>query len=172
MREAIGGNFLFQIVILFLLLFTGVMCLTINHSKAYGVKDEIINIIENDSLKDGVAYDGSLNDKTVDKIISYATETGYRITGNCGSGYTGYKRDGKETSGNDAIICIKAVNVSDSITDDTIKKCGTGCRMVDDDLPNMYYYTVKLFYQIDAPIIGNALNLTLKASTKTIYSGE
>ena len=50
MREAIGGISIFQIVILFILLFTGVMCLTINHSKAFGVKDEIITIIENEPL--------------------------------------------------------------------------------------------------------------------------
>ena len=62
MKEAIGGVSLFQIVILFLLLFTGVMCLTINHSKAFGVKDEIINIIETDVL------------------ASYGTVTSYEVT--------------------------------------------------------------------------------------------
>ena len=46
MREAIGGTWLFQIVIVFILLFTGYMCLSINHSKAYNVKSEILEIIE------------------------------------------------------------------------------------------------------------------------------
>ena len=41
MKESIGGTALFQITIVFLLLFTGVMCITINHSKAFAVKDEI-----------------------------------------------------------------------------------------------------------------------------------
>ena len=172
MREAVGGNYLFQIVILFILLFTGIMCLTINHSKAFAVKDEIVNIIENQALSDGVGYDGELNEKTIDKIITYAADSGYRITGKCEDGYTGYKRDGKETNGNDATICVMPVNVNESITSDTQKKCGANCTIVDDDLPNMYYYNIKLFYQIDAPIIGNALNLSLKASTKTLYTGE
>lgn len=172
MREAIGGNYLFQIVILFILLFTGIMCLTINHSKAFAVKDEIINIIENKALSYGIGSDGSLNDKVIEEIVNYVNESGYRITGKCDEGYVGYTRDGRETSNNDANICIMPINVSNSITSDTQKKCGGSCEIVNDDLPNMYYYNIKLFYQIDAPIIGNALNLTLKASTKTIYNGE
>ena len=50
MKEAIGGVSLFQIVVVFILIFTGIMCLTINHSKAFGVKDEIVTILENDGL--------------------------------------------------------------------------------------------------------------------------
>ena len=50
MREAIGGTWLFQIVIVFILLFTGFMCLTINRSKAFNVKDQIIQTIQINQL--------------------------------------------------------------------------------------------------------------------------
>ena len=46
MREAIGGTWLFQIVIVFILLFTGFLCLSINRSKAFNVKDQIIQTIQ------------------------------------------------------------------------------------------------------------------------------
>ena len=46
MREAIGGTWIFQIVIFFILLFTGYMCMSINHSKAFNVKNTIIKEIE------------------------------------------------------------------------------------------------------------------------------
>ena len=46
MREAIGGTWLFNLVIFFVLLFAGYMCLSINYSKAFGVKDKIINELE------------------------------------------------------------------------------------------------------------------------------
>ena len=46
MREAIGGTWLFNLVIFFVLLFAGYMCLSINYSKAFNVKDKIINEIE------------------------------------------------------------------------------------------------------------------------------
>ena len=44
MREAIGGNWLFNIVIFFVILFTGYLCLSINHTKAFNVKDDIVKI--------------------------------------------------------------------------------------------------------------------------------
>ena len=70
MKEAIGGVSLFQIVIVFLLLFTGVMCLTINHSKAFGVKDEIINIIQEEKLASyGTTSDYALTSDTIDDIV-------------------------------------------------------------------------------------------------------
>ena len=46
MKESISMTAIFQIVILFILLFTAIMALTINNSNAFGVKDEIVNILE------------------------------------------------------------------------------------------------------------------------------
>ena len=43
MRESISITTIFQIVILFILLFTAIMALTINNSNAFGVKDQIVN---------------------------------------------------------------------------------------------------------------------------------
>ena len=44
MKESISMTAIFQIVILFILLFTAIMALTIHNSNAFGVKDEIVNI--------------------------------------------------------------------------------------------------------------------------------
>ena len=48
MREAIGGAWLFQIVILLLLIFTAYFCLSINYTAAYKVNDSVINTIQKD----------------------------------------------------------------------------------------------------------------------------
>ena len=112
MREAIGGISIFQIVIFFILLFTGVMCLTINHSKAFGVKDEIITIIENEPLGSTSTSSFGLSESTMDKIAEHLKDAGYRITGNCPNGYQGYNREGNPTN-NDASFCIKANKVED-----------------------------------------------------------
>ena len=45
MRESISITTIFQIFILFVLLFTAIMALTINNSNAFGVKDSIVNAI-------------------------------------------------------------------------------------------------------------------------------
>lgn len=168
MRESIGGTALFQITIVFLLLFTGVMCITINHSKAFAVKDEILDMIQNSPN----AYDneGNITNDLIEDITEYISNSGYRITNQCPSGFTGYTRNGNVTSGRDASICIRSVNVAENYTKDLAKICNGECSYVSDDLPNMYYFDIVLFYQIDAPIIENVFNLYVKSSSKIIYS--
>lgn len=170
MKEAIGGVSLFQIVILFLLLFTGVMCLTINHSKAFGVKDEIINIIETDVLASyGTVSSYEVTSDTMTKIIDHLNEVGYRITGDCPSGeWIGYDRNGTKVN-NNASFCIRSVNVSDAYKIDLQNKCNNNvCNITHDDFPSMVYYDVILFYQLDIPIISKVFNLKLYGSTKTL----
>lgn len=183
MKEAIGGTYLFQITILFLLIFTGVMCITINRSKAFGVKDEVINIIQthkfagSSNLVDGEEINLDLDEETIEDIIEYINSSGYRITSDCDlvdrnnpGSYQGYTRDGNKTNGSDATICVRTVNVSESYYDDLGKKCNGTCDYIDGDMPNMIYYDIALFYQIDAPILDDVFNFTLKGSTKIMYS--
>ena len=171
MKEAIGGISLFQIVISFLLLFTGVMCLTINHSKAYGVKDEIINILENEKIpKYNKNNTYELSDNTRDKIINYLNEIGHRITGRCPNenGWIGYTRE-RGIDENSAVFCIRPINVSEAYWKDIEEKCKkAGCTPTTGDLPSIIYYEIVVFYQLDIPII-NIANLKLTGSTKLLY---
>ncbi len=145
MKEAYGGTFLFQIVILFLLLFTAIMCITINQTKAFAVKDDLINYIE--------AHDGLDISKNLDSGISeILTKDGYFTTGSkCGDDYTGYSRDGKKLSKNDEspALCIKDIP-SGSQTG--------GC-----------YYEIKVFYKLDLPVISSIFNFTETGKTKELY---
>lgn len=171
MKEAIGGVSLFQIVIVLLLVFTGVMCLTINHSKAFGVKDEIINILETDILANAnKVNDYELGDSTVKSVIEHLNEVGYRITGDCpNDNWIGYDRNGVIVT-NNASFCIKAVSVSDAYYDDSSKKCSNGkCHTTQGDYPKMIYYDVILFYQLDVPVIKDVMNFKLYGSTKVIF---
>lgn len=53
MRESIGGAWLVGIVITFVVLFTSYLALSVNYSKAFKVKNEIISLIEeNEGLTD------------------------------------------------------------------------------------------------------------------------
>ena len=80
MREAIGGTAIFQIVIFFILLFTGFMCLSINHSKAFNVKNMIINTLER---KEKIDLSNTENDEAIKEIVSYLKKHSYRTTGIC-----------------------------------------------------------------------------------------
>lgn len=161
MKEAIGGIPIFQIVLLFILLFTGIMCLTINHSKAFAVKDEIINIIQNQP---------SIN---IEKIADYLKTSGYRTTGNCpnGNDWKGYTRDGGESLGGDAAFCIKENNVAASFKEDLETLCQEhGCYVASGgDYPEMVYYDVILFYQLDIPIISSIMQFKIYGSTKVLF---
>lgn len=172
MKEALGGISLFQIVIVFILLFTAVMCLTINHSKAFAVKDEIITIIEKENLSSSNnASSGILSDQVINDILDYLNESGYRITDECpDTTWVGYDRTGNIVNDN-ASFCIKANNVADAYYKDIQEKCkGNKCTVTSGDYPNMYYYEIVLFYQLDIPIIGDAWNFRIYGSTKTLFS--
>lgn len=147
MREAIGGTWLFQIVIVFVLLFTGFMCLTINHSKAFNVKNTIVKAIERE---EGSNLANPTQDPAIKKIVAYLKEASYRTTGKCPSGYTGFNRDGAIDSNNSSFCILK-----------TAVRSGN-------DLPDMSYYRVVVFYQLDLPIFNEVFNFTVKGDTKLI----
>ena len=46
MREVSGSTWVFQLMIIFILIFACFLCLVINYSKAYQVKNEMLSIIE------------------------------------------------------------------------------------------------------------------------------
>ena len=144
MKESIGSTWIFIIVISFILLFTALMCLTINNSKAFAVRSEVVKAIEN---KDGIEISNSYyND--VKEIINKA---GYYTTGKCTDGYTGFGRDGKKLgkNANDSAICIKQVQ-SDQQTG--------GC-----------YYDIRVFYRLELPAINSIFNFTAKGKTKVVF---
>ncbi len=153
MKEGIGGVFLFNIVILFILLFTGIMTLTINRSKAYSVKDEIIAEIER---KDGISLSGG---SLPIEIVDAMQNASYRAEGQCSSdNFSSYDRDGNlsGTIGNSGMgsICIEKIPVSESEFAGE-KAC---------------YYSVELFYKIDIPLIENALTFRVSGETKVLYA--
>lgn len=156
MKEAIGGISIFQIVIAFIILFTGYVCLSINYSKAYSVKNELLTIIKNQG---GVCTSEDSNDTLCENfqylINNYLQETGYRSTGTCDDDWEGFKRDGTHVSkGEQAAFCVRGVNIADS----------------QNQLPTAVYYEVKVFYQIDVPIFRSVFNFTVKGETSRIYS--
>ena len=46
MRDAIGGVFSLQIILVFVILINGYLAYSVNYTRAFRVKNEIINIVE------------------------------------------------------------------------------------------------------------------------------
>lgn len=162
MREAIGGTWLFQIVIFFILIFTGFMCLTINQTKAFNVKNKIIETIQSHNGASSFA---------IDEIVSYIKENSYRTTGVMPKeikangkdiSYTCYTRDGNETTDRPVFCLAKVLYGENNMF------CDDGSC----ELPSMSYYRVVVFYQLDLPIFHDLFNFSLTGDTKVLYGSS
>ena len=140
------------------------MCLTINQSKAFNVKDRIIQTIQS---YNGIDLNTQCNgtDGPLCEIASYLIDSAYRTTGDCrkvgvrdGNKYQGFTKEGKTTTRN-AAFCIAQV-VSKTSNDYA------------SELPSVSYYRVVVFYQLDLPIFHDLFNFSLQGDTRTIYVGR
>ncbi len=140
MREAIGGTWIFGIVVTFIVLFSSYLAISVNYSKAFRVKNQIVSEIEkNEGMS--AAYD---------KIENYLDNQGYYVYQSCGSGWKGYLEGTKSGSYR---YCVKP-------TSDT-----TG------SIPKTYY-TVKVFFRLDLPVIGNIFVFPVTGETKQIINAK
>lgn len=161
MKNAFGATLLFQIVIFFVVLFTGYICLSINQAKSFNVKNEIVKAIERHAPNlVGVGLLGFT--KEVRTILD---NEGYRLSGKCSEELTndadqiiGCTRDGVCSIGlqNNVAVCIAKFEtiLPGSNPEKPIKA---------------YHYKVETYYQLDIPIINSLFNLRTKGETKTIY---
>lgn len=159
MKEAIGGTWLFQIVIVFILLFTGFMCLSINRSKAFNVKNYILETIQ--------TYNGD-KDAAMKDIVAYMKSNSYRTVGvrpnaitltHCNKkiDYTCYNREGKVDNKNSPVFCLAKIPV------DSNGGCGGGDFS---ELPSMFYYRIDVFYQLDLPFFHDLFNFHITGDTR------
>ncbi len=156
MREAIGGTWMFNLVIFFVLLFTGYMCLSINYNKAFNVKDKIINEVERNG---GVKHFNN-KDTAIKAIAEYMEEVGYRTSGNCNGYDYGCNKDGScvQNPNSNYAFCLKEVKASDSYAN-----------YHSGEFIFVSYYKVKVFYQLDLPVFKQLFGFSIKGDTKLLY---
>ncbi|MDE5540033.1 MAG: hypothetical protein K2J20_06060 [Bacilli bacterium] len=141
MRQAIGGTWLIQLMILFILLFAGYIILTMNYSKTIKVKNEVVSIIEK--------YEG-INSRSIELINSYLMASGYLTMGTCQSGAGIYGNSDYTTAvleeaqaGKKYYYCIKKYKGA-NITN---------------------YYQVTVFYRFNLPVLGDISSFMVKGTT-------
>lgn len=147
MREAIGGTWLFTIVIVFIVLFTSFLALSINYSKAFKVKNGIVNIIEKN---EGVSREAR------DEISEYLSSVGYVVYSSCPK--TTSVSNSERAKGFDA-------SISNS---NKYRYCVA--RVIDNN-GNIQknYYKVTVFFRVDLPILGELFTFPVTGETKPIY---
>lgn len=140
MKAATGNAMLMNIIIVFLVVVLGVLVTSITYTKAFRVKNRIVEVIEN--------YDGDFNnreDKIRSDITASLSNVGYRLKGasSCktlSDGTTAYKE------GNDYYYCVYRYNT------------GRG-----------FYYKVVTYMYLDLPVINQILNIPVYGETKVFY---
>ena len=85
MRDAFGGTFLIEILMVFVVLFVSFTAVIVNVAKTFRIKNEIINIVEQTQYYPG-------NSKSIAKIDDYINNAGYQTVAekDC-NGYWGTK---------------------------------------------------------------------------------
>lgn len=157
MRDAIGGVFTLQIVLVLVVLLNGYMAYSVNYTRAFRVKNSIINIIEE---QEGFS-EGS---KAAEEISSLVKTAGYGLSSTQKQAViSNNHKDGWYCSGNDG-YCVKCI---DNSGDNTINADDASYRGV--------YYTVKTYVNMDIPILNRVFSglpdfLAVRGDTKTVYA--
>lgn len=156
MKEAIGGVFSLEFIIIFLLLLMGFLAFSVNYTKAFRVKNEIRSIIQkNEGLTEQAAID----------IEDYMENVHYTQS----EGFNNWcKNNGlKICRTNQGSFCYK-VQTSD--------KYGTRIRNGKEENIGAYY-TIYTFVDINIPVLNKLLPMTagifaVSGETSLIYTGE
>ena len=173
MREAIGGTWLFSIVITFVVLFTSFLAYSISYTKAFNLKNEIINLIERNE-----GYTRISNGKPgyTNIVLSNATNTDLENNGSVEAlallkvrqmGYNYSIIDAHANSG--ANLCNTSKNttgVEGCAMDGgycVYKLCTT------DAGKTKVHYKITTFIALEIPIINLLVKIPISGETKTLY---
>ncbi len=156
MREAIGSSWLMVIVLTFVALFSGYLAFSINYSKAFKVKDGIIDRIEK--------HNGP-NSDALDDISEYLQQIGYNSRGSCDRtldgfemNYIGVNRNNppvKNPESGNFNYCIQRI--------DSFNPAGQ---------MTAAYYRVVVFFSLSLPILDQVASYTISGETININFPE
>lgn len=163
MREAMGGTWLFGIVILFIALFTAFLAYSISYTRAFNTKNEIINILERN---EGYTPSDSIDCETESKNAETSNKN---ISAECQI-YSKMRNLGYNYGATSDISCEKYGGAS-SITA-TPGYCITKVCTNSDDPTSKVYYKVTTFIAIKIPVINVTARVPISGETKTLYHDQ
>ena len=163
MRESIGGAWLFGIVITFIALFSGFLAYSVSYTRAFNVKNQIINYIEHaqgfTTSKVSVEADKDLaNNKSVEGKAFYLIKN------------TGYNYEVLDDYVGTKTLCA---TVKDNISYNGVMQKGGYCvvKICQDKTNNSAntQYKVTTFIALEIPIIGFTVRIPISGETSTLY---
>lgn len=144
MRDGIGSIFLYNIIIVFILLVFAFLAATMSYNKAFYINSRVVSIIEK--------YEG-YNQLSAEEIARDMTSIGYRRSGN----------------GTSRCPVKEGKNAMDILTrDDTFEYCIYKF-WTDETEHNHYRYGVITFISFDFPFVDVVFNLPIYTKTDSMY---
>lgn len=146
MRQAIGTTWVMQLVIIFMLIFVAFLALTINYTKAFKVKNELVSLIErNEGIQES-------NDGSIHLINNYLEYNNYTTRGSCAEGEYGVSNlhDNVITAavpGEKYHYCVQKINTSTPTT------------------PRRAKYKIRIFFQFSLPVVGDLFTFSVEGTT-------
>ena len=152
MREAIGGTWITQLVIVFMLIFVAFLALSLNYTKAFKVRNQLMTIIEQ---QEGVT---SGDDGSIALMNNYLKGNGYGVMRTCALdsyGVTNLNSSAIELVTNDKkkyYYCIRKIEAPSSNHEGKV------------------YYKVNIFFHFNLPVLGDIFTFSVNGSTGDIVN--
>ena len=156
MKHTISGTWVFMLVILFTLIFAAYIALTINYSRSFKVKNEVLSVLEKNE---------GFTDNGVKLINGYLTQSGYKTLGNCHlqSDVVVYGATTIDPNANIATAFERVL--------DPGKKyyyCFSKYTNYHSYFKTRAYYKINMFFRFDLPILGDLHTFDVDGQTSEI----
>lgn len=169
MREAIGGSYIFQIVILFIALFSAFLVYSISYTKAFRVKNEILSLIE--QYQGYSNANGEVTNMTDDELLEDGSVEALAFKLIKDVGYN------KEVVAGDESSCYLAGEGSRTTNENDVQgemKSGGYCLYklcsLEGDVHQNTTYKVTAFIALKIPVLNATIKVPISGETRTIYN--
>lgn len=142
MRESFGGAFMIKLILVFIVIYISFMAVAINYAKAFRVKNNVINILEQSQFELGDSIDSIDNYLGT---VSYIVNNSSSVSSHCNGVAFGNTDKAKNT-----VLTARGV---------CIEKMGDG---------NKHYYKVTSYISINFPFFDISMTLPISGETKMI----
>ena len=155
MRQTIGATWVFQLVIIFTLIFAAYIALTINYSKSFRVKNEVLSLIEKNE---------GFTDNGVKLISNYLTQNGYKTMGGCHQLKDAVVYGAKSIDPN----TDPAAAIEEAQPGKQYYYCFTKYTDYHSYFKTRAYYKINLFFHFNLPVLGDLHTFDVEGQTSEI----
>lgn len=146
MRQTIGSTWILQLVIVFILIFVAFLALSINYTKAYKIKNELLSIIEKyEGVNTG--ENGSLA-----IINNYLKYNSYGTMGTCDA----------ETYG---VTNLDSTSLVETNPNNKYYYCIRKVKTSNITFPDRASYEIETFFKFNLPILGDIFTFRVTGET-------